>query len=272
VIVQSMPGAGGLRLLNTAARVMPGDGTSLFVPPDTMVVTQLTAKEGVQFDARRFHYLGTANQQNTFFVVKRMAAASLADIKAREIVVGHSGTGSVGHFIPALARETLGVRVRAIAGYPGSRETILAMERGEIEGGSFGWETWAQAVPQWFTGNPSIAVPLFQLGYAPDPDMPAIPLIRTLVSPSDVSLVNLFDTIGVIGRSLALPPSAQPEHVDVLRKAFAAMLVDPEFVAEAAKRQLRLIVLTGDELTRAITGAIDGADPTVLARARAMLQ
>ena len=136
VIVQSMPGAGGVRLLNTAARLMPGDGTQLFVPPDTAVATQLTAKEGIQFDARRFHYIGTVNQQNIFFVVKRSAAASLADVKSREVVIGHSGSGSVGHLIPSLARETLGIKVRLIAGYEGSRDTLLAMERGEIDAGN----------------------------------------------------------------------------------------------------------------------------------------
>ena len=76
LIVQSMPGAGGVRRLNAAARIMPGDGSQLFVPPDTMILTQLTAKEGIQFDARRFHYVGTINQQNNFFVVRRSAAPS----------------------------------------------------------------------------------------------------------------------------------------------------------------------------------------------------
>ena len=114
VIVQSMPGAGGVRMLNTAARLMPGDGTQLFVPPDTLVITQLTAREGVQFDARRFHYLGSANQQNQFLAVRRTAAASLAELKLREATMGHSGAGSAGHYISALARETLGSRIRPI--------------------------------------------------------------------------------------------------------------------------------------------------------------
>src|ERR1700748_3062278 len=41
IIVQSEPGAGGVRWLNEAAVKFPGDGTQLFMPPDTTVVTQL---------------------------------------------------------------------------------------------------------------------------------------------------------------------------------------------------------------------------------------
>lgn len=273
IIVQSMPGAGGVRLLNTAMRVMPTDGTQLFVPPDTMLIAQLTAKDGIQFDARRFRYVGTANQQNTFFAVRRTAASSIADVKAREVVVGHSGIGSAGHLIPALARETLGLKIKAIAGYEGSRDTLLAIERGEIDGGSFGWETWAQAVPKWFEGaDKSFAVPLFQLGRAPDPDKPGVPLLATLVAPSDGALVNLFDTIGLIGRSLALPPATRDDIVEQHRKAMQAMLADREFQAEAARRKLRLMPLAGAELEAAILSAAGSADPGVLARARAMVE
>src|SRR5436190_112326 len=58
IIVQSMPGAGGLKMLNYAAIQMPADGTNLFVPPDTMVLMQLLETSGIGFDARKFKYVG----------------------------------------------------------------------------------------------------------------------------------------------------------------------------------------------------------------------
>ena len=52
IIVQSIPGAGGVRMLNDAANRMRSDGTMLFMPPDTMVVTQLLEQSGILYDAR----------------------------------------------------------------------------------------------------------------------------------------------------------------------------------------------------------------------------
>src|SRR3981189_2403837 len=50
IIVQSMPGAGGLKMLNFAPTQMPADGSTLFVPPDTMVLMQLLETTGIGFD------------------------------------------------------------------------------------------------------------------------------------------------------------------------------------------------------------------------------
>lgn len=272
IIVQSMPGAGGVRMLNAAARIMPGDGTQLFVPPDTMVLTQLLAKDGVQFDARQFHYLGTINQQNNFFVVRREVSTSLDALKRREVVVGHSGNGSAGHLITSIAGESLGLKLRLIAGYEGSRDTLIAFERKEIDGGTFGWQTWAQSVPHWFVGQASFAVPMFQVGIRPDPDMPHVPLLGSLVKQHDHALVGLIDTQGQIGRTLAAPPGTPKELVAQLRSSLEAMVADPEFRDDIAKRKLRLIPLTGPELQTAVERAVGATQPALIARARRLIE
>src|SRR5215213_9054417 len=126
VIMQSMPGAGGVRMLNEAAVRMRGDGTTIFVPPDTMVITQLLETSGIFYDARKFHYIGTADQQNNFWVIRRPAGTTIADMKTREVFMGNSGKGSTGYMIPAIAKPLLDLKVKVIGGYEGSRDTILA--------------------------------------------------------------------------------------------------------------------------------------------------
>ena len=55
-VVQTMPGAGGVKMLNEAATRAIADGTMIFIPPDTMVTTQLLDASGNFYDARRFQY------------------------------------------------------------------------------------------------------------------------------------------------------------------------------------------------------------------------
>jgi tripartite-type tricarboxylate transporter receptor subunit TctC len=270
IIVQTMPGAGGLNMLNNAASQMPTDGSTLFVPPDTMVLLQLTGTSGIKFDARKFGYVGTGDQQNNIWVVRKAAAASLDDIRKREVIMGHSGPGSTGLMIPAIAKELLGLKVKLIGGYQGSRDAIIAIERGEIDGAVFGWETWVTAAPQWFEGGKEFAVPILQVGLTPDPDVPTIPMLSDIAAAADRPIVDLFGMIGLMGRSLALPPGVPDAYLQVYRSAFQKMLSDPEYRDEAKRTKLRVIPASGEELTKAIHNAIDRSDAAVVERARAL--
>ena len=272
VLVQSMPGAGGVRMLNSAAKLMAADGTQLFMPPDTMVISQTISKDGGQFDARNFHYLATINQQNNVFVTRRDVATKLDDLKTREIVVGHSGIGSAGHIVPSVAKDILGLKLKLIAGYEGSRDGILALERGEIDGAIYGWETWEQAVPHWFKGENSFAVAIFQTGPKREPALPDVPLLRDMATGDDRALVELTDTQVVIGRSIALPPNASKALVAQFRKSVAEMVRDPAFGEDAARRRLILNPLTGEELQASIERAINTPSPALIARAKKLLQ
>jgi hypothetical protein len=205
-------------------------------------------------------------------VIRRPAGAAIADLRgAREVFMGHSGKGSTGYMIPAIAKPLLGLKVKVIGGYEGSRDTILAMEKGEIDGTVQAWQAWLQARPGWFTGGNSYGVPLLQVGVSPDPDAPGVPLLRDLVAKEDQQIVALFDTIGLIGRGLAAPPGTPADYVAELRKAFDAMMRDRDYRAEAQKTGLRVLPKSGAELQRAITAAIDSVDQTTIERARGFL-
>jgi tripartite-type tricarboxylate transporter receptor subunit TctC len=269
-VVQTMPGAGGLNMLNQAASQMPPDGSYVFVPPDTMVLLQLTGTSGIRFDARKFGYVGTGDQQNNIWVVRAAAAKSLDDLRKKEVIMGHSGPGSTGLMIPAIARELLGLKVKLIGGYQGSRDAIIAMERGEIDGAVFGWETWITAAPHWFEGGKEFAVPILQVGLERDPDVTSLPMLSDLAPKADRPIVDLFGMIGLIGRSLALPPGVPDGYLKTYRTAFQAMLKDPEYIAEAKRTKLRVIPASGGELASAIERAINTTDTAVIERARAI--
>lgn len=271
VIVEPDPGAGGVRMLNEAAVRMQADGTNLFIPPDTMVVTQLLQPAGLAYDARKFRYIGTADQENTFWVIRRGPHSSIDGMRTGETFMGSSGKGSTGYMIPALAAPLLGLKIRNIGGYVSSHDMILAMEKGEIDGTLQAWQVWKQARPSWFEPN-GFAVPVIQVGSVADPDAPKTPLLRNLVAPSDRPLARLFDTIGVLGRSLAMPPAASDETLATLRGAFVAMLADPDFIDEANRTHLRVLARTGEELEAAIADAFANSKPDVVKRAQALTQ
>src|SRR5262245_52367857 len=59
VIVQNLPGAGSRRLANVLSNVGPHDGSVIGLPNQGIAMDQALGTEGVQFDARRFHWIGS---------------------------------------------------------------------------------------------------------------------------------------------------------------------------------------------------------------------
>ena len=59
---------------------------------------------------------------------------TLADAQQREIIVGGSADGGATRDEPAVLNNLLGTKFKVVSGYPGTREIILALEKGEVSG------------------------------------------------------------------------------------------------------------------------------------------
>jgi tripartite-type tricarboxylate transporter receptor subunit TctC len=171
------------------------------------------------------------------------------DMRTKQAIAGHTGPGSTSFLLPRLMVKALGLNIKQIGGYKGSRKTILAMEQGEHHGTGFNWLAWSSIVPHWFEKGKEFAVPLMQLGHFRDPDLPNVPMMS------------------LVGRSLALPPGVPKNLVKPLRTAFNKMVNDPAYQAEAKKRGLRVISSTGEQIQKVVNDGIKNADPKVVAQA-----
>ena len=274
IIVQSMPGAGGIKATNYAANVMPKTGLYFLVPPDATVVSQMLRPNKVKYDARKFTWIGATNQTNTIMVVRRDSGITKwQDMKTKELISGNTGPGSTSFLIPRMLKEMLGLKIKIISGYKGSRKTLLAMEQGEHQGTGFNWLAWSSIAPHWFEGpkDKTFAIPVMQTGVWVDPDLPDVPMLRDAVKPEDKPIVAFMATLGILGRGLALPPGAPTEDVAMLRGAFAKMANDAEYKAEAKKRLLRVIFTPGQQIQDFVNKAFAETDEKVLVRARKII-
>ena len=66
-------------------------------------------------------------------------------------------------------------------------------------------------------------------------------------------MFDLIFGLQAIGRPFAAPPGIPADRAEALRSAFMAMTKDPEFLAEAAKMQLDVSPLTGEEVQEFVT-------------------
>jgi tripartite-type tricarboxylate transporter receptor subunit TctC len=267
-----MPGAGGLKAVNYAYNVMPKQGYHFIEPADSIVVSQLLRPKKIKYNAPEFTWLGGTNQTNTIFVLRTDSGIRhWTDMRTKQAITGNTGPGSSSYMVPRLMSKMLGLKIKFISGYKGSRKTILAMEQGEHQGTGFNWLAWSSIVPHWFKKGEEYAVPLMQLGHFKDPDLPNVPMLGDVVADKYKPIVAFMATHGLIGRGLALPPGVPKKLVKPLRASFDKMVSDTAYKAEATKRGLRVIASTGEEIQKMVNEVYKTADPKIVAQAREII-
>ncbi len=269
IVVESRPGAGGIKAMNYAANVMRNDGLNMFVPLDGGVVAQLIFANKVKFDMSKFISLGSANQTNVILVLRSSTGITKWDqLKTKQVILGATGLGSTGYIFPKLLNGMLGTKIKVITGYKGSSKTGLAIEQGEVSGAAFNWLFWRSKYERWFKGDNPKARAILQIGLEVDPDLPNVPMVSDLVSAEHKPIADFFGLTGLLGRGLAVPAGTPMDKVKILRTAFDAMVVDPVFIADVKKRRLRVIATKGAQIDKLIADALSGASPAVVAAAQ----
>lgn len=264
VIVQNMPGGGGVTMANHVFRSVPRDGTVMGYSSPGMITAELLEPNRAKYQGNRLNWIGSAfRSTNTIAVLDTAGAITLEDARTKEIFLGASGRGSPLFQIPTLANALLGLRINIITGYEGGSAVVLAMERGEVDGQAIALDFWANLRPAWLSNGSLIH--LLRIG-PPDPDRaPGVPHLRELVDTDrDRALVDLVEIGFTLGWPLFTPPGVPQERVVVLREAFARLVEDPEFARVAqTSLHIELDPIPGDELTRYVEQALNTPQPLV---------
>src|SRR5262249_20393581 len=136
VVVQNMPGAGGLRGANYLYNVAARDGTALGVVSQTVAVGQvLGTTPGIQYDARKYSWIGRINSNvEVLHTWHASGIRSIEDARRREVVVAGTGPTSSSVVMPRLMNELIGTKFKVVTGFAGPTSAQLALERGEVEG------------------------------------------------------------------------------------------------------------------------------------------
>src|SRR5947209_5285494 len=257
VLAQNMPGAGSLKAANYIYEVAPKDGTALGVVVESAALEQALANPAALYDAAKFTWIGrVATSNNIFMQWHTSKVQSIADSRRLESSLAGTGPGSIAETVPRLLNALAGTKFKLVSGYPASNEAMLAMERGEVEGSSSSWAAVSVGKKEWLRDRKIRII----LQTAPErskdvPDAPALPEIGT--SAEDKQVYALYASGSAIGRTVIAPPGIPTDRVQALRAAFAAMVRDPEFIADIQKTNVELDPLPGERVQNLIVRTLN---------------
>ena len=249
VVVKNMPGAGSLKLAIYMQTVAVRDGTEIATVARGVPVENLLGATKTVFDAAQANWLGSMNSEASIcMTMARSGVATLDDMRRKELSYGTQGKGSdsevMGHFV----KNLFGAKMKIITGYPGTSESILAMERGEVDGNcGWSWTSVKQSRPAWIAEKAMNIV--MQMALTKHPELQAYPLITEFAkTPAERAQVELVMSRQTMGRPFFAPQGVPAERVAALRTAFMAALDDPEFKAYADRTKLEINPVSGAEV------------------------
>jgi tripartite-type tricarboxylate transporter receptor subunit TctC len=236
IVPQNLTGAGSLRAANFIYSAAAKDGTVLGTFGRTMVTTPLLAPANAQFQATKFTWLGSiTNEVSTCVTWHTSPVKEWRDGLEKPITMGGEGTGADPDVYALLYKNVFGAKWRLVTGYQGTNDTMLAMERGEVDGlCGLSWSTLKSRHLQWLNDK-KINV-IIQAALKKQPELAEVPLALDLTKdPQQIQILKLFLTSQEMARPFAAPPDIPLDRKAALIAAFERTMQDAEFLAEAQK-------------------------------------
>ncbi len=258
VIIQNMPGGGSVIAANYVYGTAKPDGLTIGTFNNSLVFNQLTKSAAVRFDLTKFAWIGSLASDVAVVAIRSdLPYKTAADLrKAKEIVMGATGTGDTSYVVPAFLKEYAGMPFKMIVGYSSSSDVMLAIERKEVDGRA---------------GSYISILPFIERGLVR-------PVIRSNVDiaavknlPTDESLATSPKGKAVMAvragpeqmyRPYVAPPGTPENVMKILRDGFAKAAADKELLADAKKSKMTVDFTPGDRVLKIVRSTL-GQPPDI---------
>ena len=242
LIVQNMPGAGGLTASNWFEELAKPDGLTLYYCVGSTAVTQQAfGAEGAKFNLRSWDMLGSVDRAASVVLIRPDKLERLTNKERPSLAIGARNGEDAWSTIFLWGAEYLNWNVRWILGYQGGGELRMAFERGEAD---------LYATANLITLRELIGTgfrPLTQQGkltgvgsFQRRPEFKDVPTFVELLGnrrPTGDAWAAYVTWAGsdAVGRPLFAPRNTPRALVETLRDGFGKLEGDKEFTAELKK-------------------------------------
>jgi tripartite-type tricarboxylate transporter receptor subunit TctC len=279
IIAQNMAGGGSMISANYLYSVAKPDGLTIGQTSASLYFQQLTGRREVQFDWRKFSWIGSAGLVEALLMMRADAPyKSIEDIRAASEPPKCSATapGSSTHISLKVLEEALGAKFRIVTGYKSGSDQDLAIERGEVQCRAVSAASFLAREPFISWQKKGFIRILAQSGRKRNPKLAEAPTIYELMTryqtpEAKQRVVSVLLGADHFGQYLAVaPPGVPSDRVKILREAYARALKDADLIEEARKRNWSMEHITGEEL-QALAHEVIDQPPQLIGRVKELL-
>jgi tripartite-type tricarboxylate transporter receptor subunit TctC len=272
VVVRNMPGAAGVVMANFVASQAPRNGSTIGLGPGSMATAALLGSQGARYDSREFIWVGSLNNDISVTVSRSDSPISTLDeLFTKELVVGGAGASDNSVVFATILSRMFGAKLKLVAGYNGSGDTVMALDRGEVQGiAGWNYSSITTMRPDWLRDK-KINI-LLQMSLTRHPELPNVATILELARDDrQREILRLIFAQSQMGRVIMGPPTMPRAMVEAHRQAFDRVLKDPEFLADVEKMRLEISgPMSGAEVDQ-LVGSLYRATPERIKEAGVLL-
>jgi tripartite-type tricarboxylate transporter receptor subunit TctC len=274
IVVENMPGAGSGKAASYIYNVAPRDGTTIAALfPGVMIDPLLQQRATGQYDPTKFTYLASADSDPRICVTGPSSKITTFEQTLNEkTIIGASQSGGSTSDYAYMIKNATGAKLDIVSGYKGTATIMLAIERGEAEGVcGLDWSSFKTQRPQWLHDRTAHVIVQAATGLNAELAALDVPNFETFVKDDlDKKAVDLVVSQQIFSRPYVAPPGVPAEQAKILRDAFAAVLHDKQFLADAQTANLSINPSTGETVADTVT-KLYAAPAEVVQRARQLI-
>ena len=250
-VVQNLTGAGGLIVANYLYNKVKPNGLTVGVWNNVFLLHEALGSRRVNFKGRKFGWVGAPVTGWPSCAVMGFSGVKTWDdlLKSgKPLKVGSAG--GTGTTLPTILNIATGKKLfDVVTGYKGTAIVRLALQARELGGVCMSFESMRVTARSMLDakGDDKL-IPILVHGTPPDPEVQKVPRVTDLVKGADnVAMLNAWAVQYNFQRPLTLSPGTPKDRVAAWRKAYAATLKDPAFLADAKKSKLNVEYVSGEE-------------------------
>jgi hypothetical protein len=270
IVVQNMPGAGGVSSVNYLFHQVTPDGLTILMGSESGVDPMVYRTiPNVQYNPKDLEIIGGANRGGTVIFISSNAQDRLFDKTKPPIIIGNVDQMPREAMQPALwGVQYRGWNAKCVTGYEGTNQLMLAFDRGEVDmtstGNLFQIQERSNAgtlhiLNQTGTlrGGRNVMNP--QFGPAPlFPDQMA----GKIILPDAKAAFAYWEALNSADKWISLPPGAPADIFAAYRRAYDEMSKDKVFLAQGNKISVGFAPISGGDffgLIKTLAGTPPGA-------------
>lgn len=273
-VVQNLTGAGGLIVANYLYNKVKPDGLTVGVWNNVFLLHEALGSRRVNFKGRNYGWVGApVTGWPSCAVMGFSGIKTWNDLLKSKKPLKVGSAGGTGTTLPTILNIASGRKIfDIIPGYTGTSKVRLAMQARELGGVCMAFESMRVTARSMLDakGDDKL-IPILVHGNPPDPEVKDIPRVADLVKGEDnVAMLTGWAVQYNFQRPVTLPPGTPKERLAVWRKAYAATLKDPGFLADAKKSKLNVVYVSGEDAEK-YTDTILSMSPQTKERLKWML-
>ena len=262
ISVENVPGAGGMLGARRIQRAQPDGRTLGLINAPGLLTAALAGVAQAPNPLEDFSILGRVVRSRTVWVVKTGSDLKHMDdvfrvAAQKPILCAISEVGSTNFVGVAVTSSILEVPVDYLAGFPGTRQSTLALIRGEVD---FVALTFESALDRIESGDLKVILQISEKPISSHPSLQGVPILggpaglaarraqRKGQPPKNViKQARALESLIGAGRLIVAPPGLPKDIFKCLEEGLHATLTDAQFQRQAAKVQRSIDVARAEE-------------------------